>query len=138
MRIVRRGEPGDLPAVLDIQQSSPEAARWNVADYPNYDFRVVCESGQVVGFLVARTVAPDEAELLNLAVAPEWRTKGVGYDLLITLLREQPGTLYLEVRESNTVARKFYKSMGFQEVSIRQGYYESPPDAAIVMKFHSC
>jgi ribosomal-protein-alanine N-acetyltransferase len=87
---------------------------------------------------VAREVAPGESELLNLAVAPEWRSQGVGRDLVTALLRDHPVTLYLEVREGNTVARKFYKSMGFQEVSVRKSYYESPAEAAIVMKFHSC
>ncbi len=138
MRIVRRGGSGDLAEVLAIQQASPQASQWDVADYAGYDFRVACEEGRVAGFVVARAVAVDESELLNLVVAPEWRGKGVGRSLLKALLADHRGTVFLEVRESNTVAIKFYKSFGFQELSIRRAYYRSSPEAAIVMKFHSC
>jgi ribosomal-protein-alanine N-acetyltransferase len=87
---------------------------------------------------VARRVAPDESELLNLVVAPEFRGKGLARALLQELLTAPAASLYLEVRESNRAARNLYKSMGFQEVNIRPEYYQSPPEAAIVMKFHSC
>ena len=94
-------------------------------------------------------MAPDESELLNLVVAPEFRRKGLARALLQEFLTAPatPGqakacptksSLYLEVRESNQAARNLYKSMGFQEVNIRPEYYQAPPEAAIVMKFHSC
>jgi len=138
MPLIRRGQNSDLEPVAAIQRSSPGAAQWTVADYLGHDFRVAVEDGHVAGFLVARRVAPDEAELLNIAVAPEFRRKRVARDLLGALLADTRGTLFLEVRESNTAARKLYKSIGFQEVSVRRDYYENPPETAIVMKFHSC
>jgi ribosomal-protein-alanine N-acetyltransferase len=135
---IRRGKPGDLEEVAAIQEASPEAARWNVSEYPQYDFRVAVRGRRIAGFLVCRNVADDERELLNLAVAPEFRRHGVARDLLAGLLAEAPGAIFLEVRESNRAARNIYKSMGFQEVGNRPGYYENPLEAAIVMKFHSC
>jgi ribosomal-protein-alanine N-acetyltransferase len=135
---IRRGDPCDLNEVAAIQEASPEAARWSVSEYPQYDFRVAVRGRRIAGFLVARPVAEDERELLNLAVAPEFRRQGVGRDLLAALLAEAPGSIFLEVRESNQAARNIYKSMGFQEVGSRPGYYEEPLEAAIVMKFHSC
>ena len=149
MPVIRPGRPCDLGEVAAIQAASPEAAHWDAADYLQYDFRVCVQDGRVAGFLVARRVAPDESELLNLMVAPEFRRKGLARALLQELLAAgaTPGqakasptksSLYLEVRESNQAARNLYKSMGFQEVNIRPEYYQSPPEAAIVMKFHSC
>ena len=136
--VIRRGGPGDLAQVALIQAASPEAAQWDAADYLHYDFRVsLCEI-RVAGFLVSRTLVEGETELLNLAVAPEFRRQGVARKLVESLLAEAPGVVYLEVRESNRAARKFYNHMGFQEVSSRSGYYQAPPEAAIVMKFHSC
>jgi ribosomal-protein-alanine N-acetyltransferase len=135
---IRRGEPGDLDEVAAIQNASPEAARWSVSDYLQYDFRVAVHGRRIAGFLVSRTVAESERELLNMAVAPEFRRRGVGRDLLRSLLTEAPGPIFLEVRESNRAARNIYKSMGFQEVAHRPGYYEEPHETAIVMKFHSC
>ena len=136
--VIRRGGPGDLAQVALIQAASPEAAQWDAADYLHYDFRVSVCGIRVAGFMVSRALAEGETELLNLAVAPEFRRQGVARKLVGSLLDESPGVVYLEVRESNLAARRFYNRMGFQEVSSRIGYYQAPPEAAIVMKFHSC
>jgi ribosomal-protein-alanine N-acetyltransferase len=136
--VIRRGGPPDLAEVALIQTASPEAAQWNAADYLQYDFRVSVCRIRVAGFLVSRALTEGETELLNLAVAPEFRRRGVARMLVESLLAESPGVVYLEVRESNWAARKFYNRMGFQEVSSRLGYYQAAPEAAIVMKFHSC
>jgi ribosomal-protein-alanine N-acetyltransferase len=136
--VIRRGEPRDLAEVAVIQAASPEASQWDAADYLRYDFRVSVCGNRVAGFVVSRALAEGETEVLNLAVAPEFRRRGVARKLVESLLGESPGVVYLEVRESNRAARKFYNHLGFQEVSLRLGYYQAPPEAAIVMKFHSC
>jgi ribosomal-protein-alanine N-acetyltransferase len=87
--------------------------------------------------VVARTLGT-ESEILNLAVAPEFRRRQVARELLRAVLRDPRGDIFLEVRESNVAARKFYESIGFEEIQIRKKYYHSPPETAIVMKFHSC
>jgi [ribosomal protein S18]-alanine N-acetyltransferase len=138
MLAIRRGEAGDLDEVAAIQAESPEASAWRVSDYLGLDFRVAEENGRIAGFLVARTVAAGERELLNLAVGRADRRRGVGQALVEALLAGEEGVVFLEVRESNQGARDFYKSMGFQELSVRKNYYNHPPEAAIVMKFHSC
>lgn len=138
MPVIRRADAGDLEAVAAIQSTSPEAAQWPVAEYARYEFTVSIEDGAVAGFLVWRPLAPGECELLNLVVAPRFRRQGVARQLLEPLLNLPGNLIFLEVRESNRAARIFYKSMGFQEVSVRYAYYEIPPETAIVMKFHSC
>jgi ribosomal-protein-alanine N-acetyltransferase len=99
---------------------------------------VAVDGDRVAGFLVSRPLGLGEGELLNLAVEPGFRRNGVGKALLQAFLAEFSGGAYLEVRESNAAALYLYKSLGFKEVTRRPGYYQSPPDAAIVMKFHSC
>jgi len=136
--MIRRAETGDLDAVEEIQSACPEAARWPVADYLTHEFTVAICDGALAGFLVWRRLHHAECEVLNLAVAPAFRRQGVARELLKPLLNLSDAQIFLEVRESNIVARKFYKSMGFQEVSIRKRYYELPLESAIVMKFHSC
>ncbi len=136
---IRRGERGDLQAVAVIQAASPEAAHWDVVDYLNYDFAVAQCDARVAGFCVARALGGCECELLNLAVEPSFRRRGIGRRLLETLLAQCPeAAIWLEVRESNAVARKFYEIMGFREAGRRPDYYRSPDEAGIVMKFHSC
>jgi ribosomal-protein-alanine N-acetyltransferase len=138
MPAIRRGGAGDFAEIAAIQAACPEAAQWDVAGYALYDLWVaVCEN-RVAGFLVARSLGAGEYELLNLAVAGEFRRQGIARALVGVLAEGYPRTVFLEVRESNLAARKLYKSVGFQEISARPGYYESPLETAIVMKFHSC
>lgn len=135
---IRRGEKNDLPEVLAIQAASPEAAHWDAADYLNYDFEVAVWDAQVAGFRVSRALGEGECELLNLAVEPAFRRRGIGRRLMETLLAQRPIDIWLEVRESNDAARKFYEIMGFKDAGRRSGYYCDPHEAGIVMKFHSC
>jgi ribosomal-protein-alanine N-acetyltransferase len=135
---IRAGDARDLGEIAAIQAASPAAAAWHGADYLEYDLRVaVCEK-RVAGFLAARRVAEGEREILNLAVAPELRRQGIGRALMKSFVEGVSGDIFLEVRSSNSGALEFYKSLGFQELSLRQGYYEAPAESAIVMKFHSC
>ena len=136
--LIRRASPADSETILAIQSAIPEAAQWDVAQYFQYQVRVAESDSNVVGFLAARTLAAGESEILNLAVAPEFRRQGIGRALLQAWLEEFAGTVYLEVRASNEAAQKFYKSLGFAVVVVRPQYYSSPPESAIVMKFHSC
>ena len=135
--LLRRATEADLGAVARIQQASGGAAHWNVRDYLAYDFVLAVAAGRVVGFSVARRVAEDESELLNLAVDPAYRRRGIGRRLLGELTSRHAGTLYLEVRESNAAARKFYKAFGFSEIATRPDYYPESRESAIVMNFHS-
>jgi len=138
MALTRPGTAADLAEVAAIQAACPDAAQWRAADYLGYDLRVCIRGDRIAGFAVSRVTDPGERELLNLAVAPEFRRLGVGAELVQALVTATGVCVFLEVRESNRAARLFYKAQGFQEVGVRPGYYESPPESAIVMKFHSC
>jgi ribosomal-protein-alanine N-acetyltransferase len=133
--MIRRAAAADLPAIREIQKASPDAAQW---DPGGYEVHVADLDGRVIGFLVSRAVAAEEVEILNLAVAPGYRRRGVARELLRALLKDVRGDVFLEVREANQAAQKFYQALGFQEVGRRNSYYENPPDHCIVMKFHSC
>ncbi|HKW61867.1 MAG TPA: ribosomal protein S18-alanine N-acetyltransferase [Candidatus Acidoferrum sp.] len=135
--------PEDAVAVAEILSRSPEAVFW-----PETSVREVLEwngvlglasevRGQVAGFLIARQ-AKDEAEVLNLAVAPQNRCKGEGGALLRTAVVEfrKRGVTraFLEVRESNAPGIEFYRKHSFSQVGRREEYYRDPVEAAIVME----
>lgn len=86
------------------------------------------------GFLIARKAA-DEAELLTLAVAPEWRRSGLGKALLksaMAILTESGARkLFLEVEDGNHAALELYHSLDATAVGRRARYYEHGADAAI-------
>jgi ribosomal-protein-alanine N-acetyltransferase len=134
---VRRGGEGDLAAVGRVQAGSPEAAQWDVREYLEYDLSVALCDGQVAGFAVSRRLAEGESELLNLAVDGAFRRRGIGRRLIQALTAGYGGALWLEVRESNSVARNFYKSLGFCETGRRRDYYSDSSESAIVMNVHS-
>ena len=135
---IRAGRRGDLARVREIQAQSPQAAHWDPVQYLDHSFRVVEAEGRVVAFLVAHSIYPGEWEILNLATDPLDRRKGFARSLVLDLLAGGVETVFLEVRESNSVAQKLYKSLKFKEVNVRKDYYRSPPESAIVLKFHSC
>ena len=138
MSLIRPGAAADLADVAAIQAASPEAAHWPPEDYLDFDFSVCILDDRIAGFAVSRITGQDERELLNLAVAPEYRRRGAGAELVRSLTTGTAISVFLEVREGNQTARVFYKTLGFQEVGIRPAYYAAPPESAIVMKFHSC
>lgn len=92
---------------------------------------------QVAGYIIAFTIAPD-AELLNVAVDPDYRGRGLAGQMLDAVLIQLAGggvrTAYLEVRESNRAARALYGSRGFKEIGRRRNYYRRPVEDALVMR----
>lgn len=133
---IRPATSGDLAAIDAIQRCSPEAVQWRASEYLEYDCMLAVIDGRVVGFLVYRAAA-DEREVLNLAVDPGFRRRGIAAALLRAAMDGSPGVWFLEVRESNQAARELYRKSGFIEVSKRREYYENPPEHAIVLKFFS-
>jgi ribosomal-protein-alanine N-acetyltransferase len=135
---IRRAAAGDLPAIAEIQCASPEAAQWSVPDYLGHDCRVATVGDRLAGYLVCRAVAADQREVLNIAVHPEFRRRGIARALLEAECDSNLADYFLEVRASNTAARALYSVMGFTEAGVRPSYYENPPESGIVMKRRSC
>lgn len=92
----------------------------------------------VVGYAIFWAVM-DQGELANIAIAEEWRGRRLGDYLLQGVLDHAAGcgveSLFLEVRESNAVARELYRTRGFVEVGRRADYYRKPrEDARVLLK----
>lgn len=100
------------------------------------DFKVMAENGVVAGYCISQTVC-DEMEILSIAVAPEFRRRSLGKDLLKSALEEaknkKAATAFLEVRESNNIAINLYLSLGFDKIGIRKKYY-TDEDAIVLRK----
>jgi ribosomal-protein-alanine N-acetyltransferase len=92
----------------------------------------------LVGFILSRIVA-GEAEILSVAVASSWQGRGLARAMLNLHLRRLAGlgvrTVFLEVDEDNTPARKLYGRAHFREVGRREGYYrDSGGKTALVLR----
>jgi len=92
--------------------------------------------GNVIGYAFIYVVA-DESEVLNIAVSPSHRRRGVGSALMKMILSEAErigaATSYLEVRESNTAAKELYEELGFTALGKRKNYYRYPTEDAVLM-----
>jgi ribosomal-protein-alanine N-acetyltransferase len=79
----------------------------------------------------------NETHLMNIAVHPEWRGKGLGEGLLCKMIEvgisKEAKTAWLEVRPSNLVARSLYEKTGFKEVGFRPRYYKETSEGAVIM-----
>ena len=77
-----------------------------------------------------------EGDIINIAVKKDFRRKGVGTFLMDAAVRyclkNEICALNLEVRESNSPARAFYKKLGFEEFGERKRYYEGKETAVLM------
>jgi ribosomal-protein-alanine N-acetyltransferase len=102
-------------------------------------FRVIADPPDFViaGYVIAFAIGED-AELLNIAVDPAFRGRGLAGQMLDALLIELGSrgvaAAFLEVRESNAAARALYGSRGFTEIGRRRNYYRRPIEDALVMR----
>jgi ribosomal-protein-alanine N-acetyltransferase len=89
-------------------------------------------NGNLVGFAMMQ-FDDDTAHLNLLAVVPGFRRQGVASQLLTWLhqaaLVAGTFTIHVEMRADNTPARRFYLSMGYQEIGYERGYYDDVEDA---------
>jgi ribosomal-protein-alanine N-acetyltransferase len=90
---------------------------------------VADDNGQLLGYVVFAQVL-DEASVHRIAVHPEHRGRGLGQALLRAAMehmrRAGANRCLLEVRESNTIARRMYEANGFGLDGVRKNYYPAP------------
>jgi ribosomal-protein-alanine acetyltransferase len=139
---IRSASLGDAAAMVAIERRcfgdpwSEESFR--EALNSGWTFCLVAQNSKgITGYLVAREVA-GTGEVLNLAVAPEARRRGVGGALLraglTALRRRHVDEVFLEVRESNHSAQALYLAHGFRPVGQRSAYYRNPKEDALVLR----
>ena len=96
---------------------------------------VLTDQGEVAGYLIGR-VYPDAWHLMNLAVAPQARRRGVAARLLgafVAAADEAARPVFLEVRPKNAEALTLYAKKGFSTVGVRKRYYTDTGEDALVM-----
>jgi ribosomal-protein-alanine N-acetyltransferase len=135
--VIRAGLERDGPMIARIQQHCPETAQWPMGDYAEFPLLVALIGGTPAGFCSWRQSTPDEAEILNLAVEPAWRRRGVASALLTAVVEQARGAIFLEVAEPNAAAIALYRKLGWVDAGFRPGYYDQGTVNAVVMKKRS-
>lgn len=98
---------------------------------------VAMEGEQVAGYIGSQTVC-GETDMMNVAVHPDHRRKGIAEKLILALIEELKGMeshcLTLEVRASNAPAIALYEKLGFEEIGRRKNYYRNPREDALILR----
>ena len=131
-----------VPAVAELEKlcfTTPWSER-SVAselDNPLSLWLVALDGEAVVGYVGSQSVM-DEADMMNIAVLPDYRRLGIAQSLVTALCdrlaRNGVHSLTLEVRSSNQPAKALYAKLGFTEVGRRPNYYSNPKEDACILR----
>jgi ribosomal-protein-alanine N-acetyltransferase len=139
----------DLPAVVEVEARAapnPRPARFLQHDFELNRFSWYCvarvpapadQTGRSVVGYASMWALPDAAHVIMVAVLPEWRCQGIGRRLMLGLIQHarelDTPAVTLEVRVSNTAARRLYQDLGFRMVGRRVAYYSDTGEDAVLM-----
>ncbi len=139
---IRQAKLYDVPEIARIERESFDEP-WSAAEITKdvtaggnvYVAAAIC-GGELAGYAEMRDVA-GEAQIYNIAVAPDKRREGIGEALLrhLTERAEEKGcsVINLEVMDGNEAAMELYEKLGFREVGRRRGYYSKGSRDAVLM-----
>ena len=140
--IAREWKKSDIAQIAEIEKqcfSDPwsEQAFESSMNTPFFYGFLFEEGGQVCAYACEMVIFED-AEILNIAVAPSFRRRGLGKELMLALenYAKNKGAerLLLEVREGNLAARGLYEKQGFLAFGVRKNYYEDGENAIVMQK----
>lgn len=98
---------------------------------------VAVDDEKVVGYIGSQTVC-GETDMMNVAVHPDHRRRGIAQILIEQLILELKNrcseSLSLEVRASNEPAIALYEKLGFRQVGRRPNYYRNPKEDALILR----
>lgn len=139
--IIRPMEPKDIAQVAEIEKST-FSIPWSADSFADAcgtesNIYLVCvENDEVAGYCGLWTVL-GEGNITNVAVSEKHRGKGYGRALMEELEKRgrqrQVTIFFLEVRQSNEIAKKLYESLGYQNIGTRKRFYENPVEDAVIM-----
>jgi ribosomal-protein-alanine N-acetyltransferase len=140
---IRPARPADLDRIMEIERLSfahPWSRQAFVEElersFSRLEVLLHDRTGEVIAF-INYWVVHDEIHVLNVAIHPDWRRRGLASQLMehaiSTGRRTASRLMTLEVRRSNTAAIQLYESLGFEVVDIRRRYYEDREDAIVMV-----
>ncbi|RJP53489.1 MAG: ribosomal-protein-alanine N-acetyltransferase [Anaerolineaceae bacterium] len=142
---IRKMTLDDLEQVVAIDQVSfslpwpPRSFQFELTDNEASRCWVADLDGRIIAVLVGWFIV-DEFHIATIATHPEFRGQGIGRRLLLHVLgsAKEEGAIraFLEVRESNLIALKMYRDLGFVEDGRRVKYYKDNGEDAILMSLN--
>jgi ribosomal-protein-alanine N-acetyltransferase len=147
IRPIETAHVGELIRLGESANLSPWSADHYIDELKNPNaimLRLVSDENAIVGFIVARIVnggvieVTVDAEIYNIMIDGEYRRRGLAqvlFDSFLTTCRKKNvANVWLEVRESNTPAIRFYEKNGFSHMQTRRNFYRDPLEHALLMR----
>ncbi|MBM4240847.1 MAG: ribosomal-protein-alanine N-acetyltransferase [Euryarchaeota archaeon] len=140
--IIREFRRLDIKRVLEIEEMSfkdpyPASILMDVYNM-GAGFLVAQKDNLVVGYIIFWIKFEDEGHIISVAIDKKYRREEIGTSLVDTVIqifrKYEMKKIKLEVRAENNEARKFYRSLGFEEEKILPNYYEDNEDAVVMEK----
>ena len=144
--IIREMKMGDVPKIAELEAicfSDPWSEKSIASEIDNRlsYWLVAEEDGIIAGYVGSQSVL-DSADMMNIAVSPDFRRKGIGQllveQLISALQKRKIHFLLLEVRVSNAPAIALYNKLGFRQVGRRPKYYHNPREDALILRKELC
>ena len=122
---------------LSFSEPWSEQAYLGACEKDDYAYLVaVSDEGKVLG-MCGLIIGPYEAEVMNVAVHPEYRGQGISNKLMEALLelgtKKGAKEYTLEVRVGNKAAIHLYEKFGFVGEGVRPNFYSKPTEDALIM-----
>ncbi|MBI4375761.1 MAG: ribosomal protein S18-alanine N-acetyltransferase [Elusimicrobia bacterium] len=140
-KLIRPARLADLAQVVAIERGWKTSPGWTSEQFekelenPSTEFLVADLGGRVVGYAIFRKVPP-EAQILNVAVSPDFFMRGFGRALIEAVLILSRGyglsKVTLEVSAWNGRALSVYRRAGFRVVGRRPKFYNDGSDALLM------
>ena len=141
MEIVKM-DAGHVPQVAELERicfADPWSEKSVASELENKWalWLVALEDDTVVGYIGSQSTV-DETDVMNMAVHPDHRRRGIAEALIERLVLELKArgshALMLEVRASNMPAISLYEKLGFLQVGLRKNYYRNPKEDALILR----
>jgi ribosomal-protein-alanine N-acetyltransferase len=138
----------DLPVLVSMERVLFADSPWSMGQFkeefkgvPNSRYFLVAtnEQDQIIGYAAVLVVAPGvEADVLTVAVLPDYTRKGIATHFMIELekwsISKGAPAMMLEVGTENASAIALYEKLGYENISTRKGYYGPGLDAFVMRK----
>lgn len=133
----------DKSKITEINNDISFTNKYKITCNNDHKIIFVLELNQkIIGFIEALLIKNiNECEIFHIEINKNFRNKNFGFKLLLNFLKllrtQNVNNIFLEVRESNDIAKKLYNKLNFKIVGNRKNYYSNPKENAILMKLNS-
>ena len=140
--ILEKMNPAHVAQIVELEKicfSDPWSERSIASELDNQlAFWLVATEGDTVSGYIGSQTVMDETDMMNVAVHPDFRRRGIAETLVTGLVEELKNNgshcLTLEVRASNAPAIALYEKLGFSEIGRRKNYYRNPREDALILR----